>query len=128
MLFPFRCLRLEKFEVQKCLSRRIRAILRKKLRQYVRENRCPNFAGLFTTKVIKSDVKLHVKSDAQKACELTFNKFCLHTVTVLGTNFRFGPTSELPACRRLLFPNVCTQANFGNSRKHPIRGPKHGEN
>ena len=27
MLFPFRCLRLEKFKVQKCLSRRIRAIL-----------------------------------------------------------------------------------------------------
>ena len=25
---PFRCLRLEKFKVQKCLSRRIRAILR----------------------------------------------------------------------------------------------------
>ena len=30
------------------------------------ENECPNFAGLFTTKVIKSHVKLHVKSDAQK--------------------------------------------------------------
>ena len=28
MLFPLRCLRLEKFKVQKCLSRRIRAILR----------------------------------------------------------------------------------------------------
>ena len=28
MLFPFRFLRLEKFKVQKCLSRRIRAILR----------------------------------------------------------------------------------------------------
>ena len=28
MLFPFCCLRLEKFKVQKCLSRRIRAILR----------------------------------------------------------------------------------------------------
>ena len=27
---------------------------------------CPNFAALFTTKVIKSHVKLHVKSDAQK--------------------------------------------------------------
>ena len=30
------------------------------------ENECPNFAGLFTTKVVKSHVKLHVKSDAQK--------------------------------------------------------------
>ena len=30
------------------------------------ENGCPNFRGLFTTKVIKSHVKLHVKSDAQK--------------------------------------------------------------
>ena len=30
------------------------------------ENGCPNFRGLFTTKVIKSYVKLHVKSDAQK--------------------------------------------------------------
>ena len=30
------------------------------------ENECPNFAGLFTAKVIKSHVKLHVKSDAQK--------------------------------------------------------------
>ena len=30
------------------------------------ENECPNFAGLFTTKVIKSHVKLDVKSDAQK--------------------------------------------------------------
>ena len=28
MLFPFRFLRLEKFKVKKCLSRRIRAILR----------------------------------------------------------------------------------------------------
>ena len=27
--------------------------------------------------------------------ELTFNKFCLHAVAVLGTNFRFGPTSEI---------------------------------
>ena len=34
--------------------------------QYVAENECPNFAGLYTTKVIKSHVKLHVKSDAQK--------------------------------------------------------------
>ena len=34
--------------------------------KYVRENRCPNFGGLFTTKVTKSHVKLHVKSDAQK--------------------------------------------------------------
>ena len=31
--FPFAVLRLEKFKVQKCLSRRIRAILRQKLRQ-----------------------------------------------------------------------------------------------
>ena len=30
------------------------------------ENGCPNFRGLFTTKVIKSHAKLHVKSDAQK--------------------------------------------------------------
>ena len=30
------------------------------------ENECLNFAGLFTTKVIKTHVKLHVKSDAQK--------------------------------------------------------------
>ena len=27
---------------------------------------CPNFEGLFTTKVIKSHVKLHVKSNATK--------------------------------------------------------------
>ena len=33
--------------------------------QYVEENGCPNFRGLFTTKLIKSHVKLHVKSDAQ---------------------------------------------------------------
>ena len=37
--------------------------------QYVRENRCSNIRGLFTTKVITSHVKLHVKSaDAQKEC------------------------------------------------------------
>ena len=30
------------------------------------ENECLNFARLFTTKVIKSHVKLHMKSDAQK--------------------------------------------------------------
>ena len=30
------------------------------------ENECPNFAGLFTTKVIKSHVKLQVKFDAEK--------------------------------------------------------------
>ena len=29
------------------------------------ENGRPNFRGLFTTKVIKSHVKLHLKSDAQ---------------------------------------------------------------
>ena len=34
------------------------------------ENECPNFAGLFTTKVVKSHVKLHVKSDAQKVNSL----------------------------------------------------------
>ena len=34
--------------------------------QYVGENGCPNFRGLFTRKFIKSHVKLHVKSDAQK--------------------------------------------------------------
>ena len=30
------------------------------------ENGCPNFRGLFATKVIKSHLKLHVKSDADK--------------------------------------------------------------
>ena len=34
--------------------------------QYVGENGCPNDRGLFTTKFIKSHVKLHVKSDVQK--------------------------------------------------------------
>ena len=33
--------------------------------QYVEENGRPNFRGLFTTRLIKSHVKLHVKSDAQ---------------------------------------------------------------
>ena len=33
--------------------------------QYVEENGCPNFRDLFTRKLIKSHVKLHVKSDAQ---------------------------------------------------------------
>ena len=33
--------------------------------QYVEENGCPNFRGLFTRKLIKSHVKLQVKSDAQ---------------------------------------------------------------
>ena len=39
MLFPFRCLRLEKFKVQKCLSRRIRAILRPRTWQKLRQER-----------------------------------------------------------------------------------------
>ena len=39
MLFPFRCLRLEKFKVQKCLRRRIRAILRPRTWQKVRHER-----------------------------------------------------------------------------------------
>ena len=30
------------------------------------ENGCPNFRGLFTTKVIKSHAKLHLKSDVQR--------------------------------------------------------------
>ena len=34
--------------------------------QYVGENGCPNFLGLFTTKLIKCHVKLHAKSDVQK--------------------------------------------------------------
>ena len=34
--------------------------------QYVGENGCPNFRGLFTTKFIKSHVTLYVKSDVQK--------------------------------------------------------------
>ena len=37
--------------------------------QYDGKNRCPNFRGLFTTKVINSHVRLHAKSDAQN-CEL----------------------------------------------------------
>ena len=39
MLFIFRCLRLEKFKVQKYLSRRIRAILRPKTWQKLRQQR-----------------------------------------------------------------------------------------
>ena len=39
MLFPFRFLRLEKFKVQKCLSRRIRAILRPRTWQKLRQER-----------------------------------------------------------------------------------------
>ena len=39
---------------------------------YVAENECPNFAGLFTTKVVKSHVKLHVKSDAQKVNSMLY--------------------------------------------------------
>ena len=39
MLFPFRCLRLEKFKGQKSLSRRIRAILRPRTWQKLREER-----------------------------------------------------------------------------------------
>ena len=39
MLFPFRCLRLETFKVQKCLSRRIRAILRPRTWQKLRQER-----------------------------------------------------------------------------------------
>ena len=34
--------------------------------QYVGENGCPNFRALFTAKLIKSHMKVHVKSDAQK--------------------------------------------------------------
>ena len=34
--------------------------------QYVAENECPNLWGLFTAKVIKRHVKLHLKSDTQK--------------------------------------------------------------
>ena len=37
MLFLFRCLRLEKFKVQKCLSRIIRAILRPRTWQKLRQ-------------------------------------------------------------------------------------------
>ena len=37
MLFPFCCLRLEKFKVQKCLSKRIRAILRPRTWQKLRQ-------------------------------------------------------------------------------------------
>ena len=37
MLFPFRCLRLEKFKVKKCLSRRIRAIFRPRSWQKLRQ-------------------------------------------------------------------------------------------
>ena len=39
MLFPFRCLRFEKFKVQKCLSRRTRAILRPRTWQKLRQER-----------------------------------------------------------------------------------------
>ena len=39
MLFPFRFLRLEKFKVQKCLSRRIRAILRPRTWQKLPQER-----------------------------------------------------------------------------------------
>ena len=39
MLFLFRCLRLEKFKVQKCLSRRIRTILRPRTWQKLRQER-----------------------------------------------------------------------------------------
>ena len=39
MLFPFCCLRLEKFKVQKCLSRRIRAILTPRTWQKLRQER-----------------------------------------------------------------------------------------
>ena len=42
--------------------------------QYVGENRCPNFQGLFTTKAIKSHVKLHLKSDAQRVICAVLNK------------------------------------------------------
>ena len=34
--------------------------------QYVAENECPNFWGLFAAKVIKSHIKIHLKSDVQK--------------------------------------------------------------
>ena len=42
--------------------------------QYVGEDRCPNPRGLFTTKAIKSHVKLHVKSNAQKVICAALNK------------------------------------------------------
>ena len=48
------------------------------------ENECPNFAGLFTAKVIKSHVKLHVKSDAQKvnsACAKMFADYTTITIS-----------------------------------------------
>ena len=34
--------------------------------QYVAENECLNFWGLFTAKVIKSHIKIHLKSAVQK--------------------------------------------------------------
>ena len=44
------------------------------------ENECPNFSGLFTAKVIKSHVKLHVKSDAQKVNSLGLMDFAFGLV------------------------------------------------
>ena len=52
--------------------------------QYVAENE--NFAGLFTTKVIKSHVKLHVKSDAQKVNSLWLVQ--IHPVFLAWFGFR----------------------------------------
>ena len=43
--------------------------------------RCPNFRGLFTQRVIESHVKLHVKSDAQR--QINFHLFVTTLYDVL---------------------------------------------
>ena len=53
------------------------------------ENRCPNVQDLFTIKVIKSQVKLHVNSDAQK-----MNFLC----SFLGCNFWEKSSGSIAKC------------------------------
>ena len=73
------------------------------------ENGCPNFRGLFTTKIIKSNVKPHVKSDAQKVDYV-------HLPLLTGKNNGFPFLDILGYLK-----NTHKNPKFGRVRQVPIR-------
>ena len=63
--------------------------------------RCPNFQGLFTTRVIKSHVKLQVKFDAQKGNCIIVKTIELTLILNVNTaNTKLSGSEKLPGLSR----------------------------
>ena len=62
--------------------------------------RCPNFQGLFTTRVIKSHVKLHVKFDAQKGNCIIVKTIETLILNVSTANTKPSGSEKLPGLSR----------------------------